>query len=369
MSKRTVSAYVKGDTNTPDYYRIHQYLNNINGIQVHYHMMLPSRMYHRFVPIRKHNIIIVALLYILIYIRTTFALLKDAVFPPDYLVVNRRIIPKRSFFPIWQLISKIYHNGRTRILWDFDDDILSMGECSAADFAKLSEYATHIIVTHQHLKSLVAEQYQEKVIILPTTDGDLFQIYHDEHINKKRKDLLKHEIILIWVATSANLHFLQSIIPQLDDAAKTVKERLNKDLILKVVCNAPLYHDCKHLIVENIKWSKQAAIENLKNSHIGIMPLTDTEIARGKGGFKLVQYMSIGLPCIGTDVGYNNAIINPSFGCLVPKNDTPKWTDAIIRLSDPTKWESFSKEAFDNWNEKFSFKKNLSIWCNLLNAE
>ena len=42
---------------------------------------------------------------------------------------------------------------------------------------------------------------------------------------------------------------------------------------------------------------------------IGVMPLTDDAWAKGKCGFKAIQYMSLGIPTIASDVGVNNKII------------------------------------------------------------
>lgn len=363
---KKVAAYVKGDFSTPDYYRIHQYLQCIDGIKVTYHMMLPSQLYHKYVPIRQNNVAIVIVLYIVIYLRTTYALFKDSIFPPDYLIINRRIMPQKALFPIWPLIRIISKRHKTCIIWDFDDDIISMGECSIEDFHQLSIYAHHIIVTHQHLTTLINNEIKNKIHILPTTDGDLYQFFLDPKVNEYRKTLLEQDIILVWLATSANLPFLESIIKPLDETAQIIKKRFKKRLILKVVCNAPLVHECKNLIVYNIHWSKSAAIKSLKDAHIGIMPLKDTEIAKGKGGFKLIQYMSIGLPCIGTDIGFNNSIINSTFGRLIPANNMALWTNAIIELSDEHHWEEYSMNAYKTWKDKFPFKKNYLFWKNLL---
>ena len=363
---RQISAYVKGDINTPDYYRIHQYLQSIDEIKVTYHMMLPSCLYRRYVPIRKNGPLIVLLLFILIYIRTVAALLKDVILPPSHIVINRRIMPHKTLFPIWLFFRLIDMRGKTTIIWDFDDDIISMGECSIEDFNNLSFYADHIIVTHLHLANLIDVKYKNKIHILPTTDGDLFNLFQNEDVNKWRIEALSQEIILVWVATSANLSFLKSIIPQLESSAKFIGDTLRKRLRLKVVCNTSVDIRCTYLQIENVKWTKQAAIQSLKEAHIGIMPLEDTCIARGKGGFKLIQYMSIGLPCIGTDVGFNNAIINSTFGRLIPSNDLTQWTNAIIDLADEHCWEEYSLNAFHVWEEKFPFKRNLRFWTNLL---
>lgn len=366
QGRNHISAYVKGDENTPDYYRIHQYLNRMDNARINYHLMLPSHIYHRYVPIREHHIVLVAFLYLLIYGRTVWALLKDAIWPPNFMVINRRIMPKKAVFPVWPLIKMIRKRGKTCIIWDFDDDVVSLGECSKSDFCKMSEYAHHIVVTHQHLASLVASEYQEKMHILPTTDGDLYKIFNQQDVNQNRKKTLEHQINLVWVATSANLAFLETIIPQLDKTAQVVKETLGKTLQLKVVCNYPLNHQCHHLTVENVKWTRQAAVKEMQEAHIGIMPLIDNNVARGKGGFKLVQYLSIGLPCIGTDVGFNNTVINPSYGRLIPPDNISEWTHAILLLSDENTWENYSINAYQTWKEKFSFDYNFSFWKKIL---
>jgi glycosyltransferase involved in cell wall biosynthesis len=43
--------------------------------------------------------------------------------------------------------------------------------------------------------------------------------------------------------------------------------------------------------------------------HIGIMPLEDTAWARGKCSFKMLQYMSCGIPVVVSPVGMNLEIL------------------------------------------------------------
>ena len=94
------------------------------------------------------------------------------------------------------------------------------------------------------------------------------------------------------------------------------------------------------------------------------MPLEDNDFTRGKGGFKLVQYMSAGLPCIASNVGFNNYVVSEDMGCLV--NNNQEWIDAIISMCDKSVWEKLSKAAYTNWHKKFSFEKNLDVWRNLI---
>lgn len=363
--KKKVSIYVKGDTNTPDYYRIHQYLNNLNGLNCTYHQMLSTDMYKKVMPMSQQGKIMQILIFCIIYLRMTTALFYDLFKKPKYIVVLRRIVPRFMPFPIKLLLKKNIKNG-TKVIWDFDDNILEFRELSLKDFHFFSKISNNISVTHEDLRELIEKKYWRKVKILPTTDGDSLHFYPNEECERLRENSLKKQINLIWLATSVNLPFLKSIASFLDEAALCIKEKEGRVLHLKVVCNQPLRCSFKHLVIENHQWSKDTAIKELKSAHIGIMPLVDSKIARGKGGFKLVQYLSFGLPCIGTDVGFNRHVINSNCGILVPEGEGSQWTKAILKLSGTDCWSSFSKEAYKQWKEEFPYSKNLEYWKEIL---
>ncbi|WP_025835228.1 glycosyltransferase [Bacteroides stercorirosoris] len=151
----------------------------------------------------------------------------------------------------------------------------------------------------------------------------------------------------------------------MDKTARLLYDLDKRKLVLKVICNERLECDCDNLIIENICWSRQGAIEGMLKAHIGIMPLLDSEFTRGKGGFKLIQYLSIGLPCIGSDVGYNHSIISLECGFL-PRTES-EWITAIIKLSNILSWKSYSENAFQYWRLNFSYEKNLEVWKALIN--
>lgn len=254
-----------------------------------------------------------------------------------------------------------------QLIWDFDDHILNNKEVTVSTFNFFSQHANAIIVTHDYLKSLILEQYQPKVHILPTTDGDMYEMYRSEDLNAHRIHLLNEGCIyLVWVATSVNLKHLESIIDELDNVAFVLAKDWGKHLFLKVVCDAPLLHKCQHLKVENIKWTRKDAVMAMKDSHIGIMPLDDSIFSKGKGGFKLVQYLSIGLPCIGTNVGYNKQVISENCGYLIDYDKPEGWTDAILNLVNSSNWQQLSRNAYLQWETNFSYDRNFAFWRDLL---
>lgn len=359
-----VSVYVKGDRNSTAYYRIYQYLDKIKGIKCDYHMMMSSRIHDRYMPVSAQPLFIKTYIYIYIYFRILYALIRDLFKRPQVVVIHRRIISR--FMPLsYKILLRIIKSRHTKIIWDFDDNITESKEVSKNTFLFYSELAHKIIVTHQYLKELICKEYCNKVMIMPTTDGDMYKLFEDSDINKKRLESFDTNLQLVWVATSSNLKFLSSITPTLDSTAKQLTEKRNLTLTLNVVCDVPLLdHNCQYLKVMNIKWTRDIAIETMKNSHIGLMPLFNNEFTKGKGGFKLVQYMSIGLPSIGSNVGFNTYVLDSNAGLLV--DNAQEWEDAIIRLSDKDTWLKYSKAAYKKWLKSFSYIKNLNEWEDII---
>ncbi|MEZ0482148.1 glycosyltransferase [Planococcus sp. SSTMD024] len=370
MSKlKKVSIYVRNKEITPSsYYRIIQYCNKFEG-EINIKELVPSNFYKLYLNYdkeKKINYFILKVLYFLIiFFRVTVFLLYDIINKPDSTIVSKTFFPRHTpNLTILQIKKLVKH---TKLYWDFDDHILGSGEIDAKQFELLEKESEKIIVSNIFLKSKINPLHQDKVISLPTTDGD-FQGFNKNEINNQRKKSFNKEVKLVWVATSGNLPHLEKIIPILEEAAFKMKKEKKKKLELSIVCNKPLKTNTTYLQIRNIKWSREKAKEEMFNAHIGIMPLIYSEYALGKAGFKLVQYISTQLPVIGSDVGFNNEVIEGSSGILVDDREhNENWIEAIDNLTESwDKWEEYSHNAGLQWNEKFSFKNNLKIWKSML---
>ncbi len=364
---KKISVYVKGDRNSPAYYRIYQYLDKLHEGECKciYRTQMSKDVYRKWMPVSKQSIYIKIIVYIYIYFRVLWGLLCDWVNTPQIVVLHRCFIGHYMPYSYRFLIKRIVYRG-AKLIWDYDDQIIANGEISPFVFDNFAKLAKHIIVTHQYLKSLLPLSSQDKVIVLPTTDGDMYKMYSSVDMNFKRINSLSKQVSLVWVATAVNIPFLEQIIPVLDEAAQVLHETDGRTVLLKVICNAPLSCRCENLIVENISWTHERAIQGMLDSHIGIMPLVDNEFTRGKGGFKLVQYISIGLPCIGSDVGFNHSVISPECGYLA--KDKKDWMTAILKLSIPSQWELYSKCAYQHWWLHFSYERNLKVWKRIIKS-
>jgi glycosyltransferase involved in cell wall biosynthesis len=77
-------------------------------------------------------------------------------------------------------------------------------------------------------------------------------------------------------------------------------------------------------------WFKNTEIKEISNFDVGVMPLPDSEWARGKCGYKLIQYMACGIPVVASNVGANIDIVTPDVGYLV--NNTKEWVSSLLKL-------------------------------------
>ncbi|UYQ72595.1 glycosyltransferase family 4 protein [Pelagibacterium flavum] len=82
---------------------------------------------------------------------------------------------------------------------------------------------------------------------------------------------------------------------------------------------------------EFLEWSEAREIQLIQGIDIGIMPLEDTPFARGKCGYKLIQYMACGLPVVASPVGVNSRIVIKNENGFLASTER-EWRDSINAL-------------------------------------
>lgn len=77
-------------------------------------------------------------------------------------------------------------------------------------------------------------------------------------------------------------------------------------------------------------WTLEGEPKDLQAFDIGIMPLANDEWCRGKGAYKLLQYMAVGIPSVASPVGVNtDVIVQGENGYLADSED--EW---YLRLAE-----------------------------------
>ena len=358
--KKKVSVYLKADRTTAvSYYRFFQYYDKMD-VNFCYHLMIAERHWGIFFPISVQPIWKKILIFFYIYFRVLFNLIKDAIIRPDYLVISRCLI--NLVLPyIYRVLLIIIKKRGCKIIFDFDDQIIQLKEVTKEGFNFLSKVSNNIVVGSPLLRELVNIQYINKVTCLPTTDGDIHGLV-SANVTDQRLTYLETEIRIVWLGTFPGLKYVNEILPAIEEFAICC----HKKVVLTIVCDQPLdYYPINFDLVFK-KWDRDVAIDIVLSSHIGIMPLQDNIGTRGKCSFKLIQYLSAGLPIIGSAVGMNKLVINDNVGIALTSNDKILWANALQKLTkSKDTWNQYSMNAYKEWDYKYNYTYNYSCWKNL----
>lgn len=133
--------------------------------------------------------------------------------------------------------------------------------------------------------------------------------------------------VLGWSGSSSGFRFLYGIE---DALARLMKE--HPRVRLKVVADRPpSFRLLDPGRVDFEYWTPQREVEVLREFSVGLMPLPDSDWARGKCSFKMLTYMAVGVPVVVSPVGMNNDVLahGPS-GFAAGRS--AEWVEAIDAL-------------------------------------
>lgn len=115
-----------------------------------------------------------------------------------------------------------------------------------------------------------------------------------------------------------------------------------------------------------VPWKKETYIEEIGKFTIGIMPLKSNEFTAGKCGFKLIQYLNMKKPVIGSDVGVNKEIIG---GNGIVANTEEEWIDAMEKLLfNENMYNKCVRHIENNFFVKYHFKKISERVIDIING-
>ncbi|MCB9655217.1 MAG: glycosyltransferase family 4 protein [Deltaproteobacteria bacterium] len=248
-------------------------------------------------------------------LRRGLASLKSRGF--DFVFFQRTAIPETAIF------EKLSNQLNPRTIFDFDDAIF-LGPSGAASllrqraFKAATSFSRHLIAGNRFLAE--SAEAPGKTSVIPTV------IDADRYSPTKPGAQARYGTTIGWMGTSTNFRFLEYVAPAIQRVLAQ-----DKRVRLRLVSNAycPVFK--AHPQVEQIPWSAEKELELLRSFDVGIMPLEDNQLTRGKCAFKMILYMAVGCPVVVSPVGANIDVLDQSeAGYLAPDHET--WAARLIEL-------------------------------------
>jgi glycosyltransferase involved in cell wall biosynthesis len=217
----------------------------------------------------------------------------------DYVFVHREAAPLGP--PIFEwIIAKLW---RKKMIYDYDDAIWIPNTSNENKIAallkanwkvkRICKWSYKVVGGNDYLCNY-ARQVNSNVVRIPTC-VDM------ERLHNKVKKHQDGKVIVGWTGSHSTLAYLDEIVPVLQE----LQEEL--DFTFLVIANKKPELNLKDW--QFLPWAEATEVQDLLKMDIGIMPLQADAWSEGKCGFKLIQYLSLGIPAVASPVGVNKDII------------------------------------------------------------
>lgn len=249
-----------------------------------------------------------------------------------------------------------------KIIYDMDDafwthppQLKQIGRlCKDPDrIKKIISLSSHVLAGNQYLAEY-ANRYNPNVTVFPTVvDTNRYYL---------RDEIDDGYVMIGWVGRWSSSFYLESHIPLFQRISAAYPE------VRYTFIGAAPFDIPDGLPVVFKPWRLESEIEDLIQFDIGIMPLPDDIYAKGKCGFKLLQYMGLGIPAVASPVGVNQEIIKDGEnGFLASSEDA--WFETLSTLISNKKLrQDLGAEGRQTVKKQYSLKTSLPILIDLLDG-
>ncbi len=274
----------------------------------------------------------------------------------DQVFIYREATPLGPPVIEW-LLGRVF---KKKIIYDFDDAIWLPVMSAENRWISRMKYPAKVrfICSISHTVSVgnqylfdFAKQYASRVQLNPTVlDTDT------SHVPKEKQN--DGMVRIGWTGSHSTLPYLKLVEPVL----RNIEQRYPNVEVLVIADQPPKLNLSR---INFIPWSKATEADDLNRFDIGIMPLPDDEWAKGKCGFKALQYMAVGIPTLASPVGVNRDIItNGVHGFLCDTESA--WEAAFIQLIEqPQLRQRLGAAGRQRVEENYSVSVNAGAFCRM----
>lgn len=278
----------------------------------------------------------------------------------DFIFIHREAAPLGP--PIYEwILARIFHK---KIIYDFDDAIWLTDRTYESPIMKLAKWRSKVesicrwsfkVSCGNEYLCEFARKFNSRVILNPTTI-DTQNRHNPELFNLSPTNNTK--IVIGWTGSHSTLKYLkdvESVLQKIEAEYPIIQILVIADRIPSLNLESLIY----------IPWNEKTEIQDLLKFDIGIMPLPDHEWAKGKCGFKALQYMALRIPAVASPVGVNTKIIDDvtnGFLCASQK----QWEQALTTLiSDAVLRRKMGETGRKKVTDHYSVISNSSNFLSL----
>jgi glycosyltransferase involved in cell wall biosynthesis len=237
---------------------------------------------------------------------------------------------QKVILPRWVL--SILKLGKRRLVFDYDDALYALGPAQdrgprawvrrsriRSFFGMLS--ASDVVLLENDPNRTLTEHYCRDIV---TITGPI-----DTMRYQPRPRSAGSEVVLGWVGSPSTTGYLEMLKPVL-------QELVQRGRAIRLHLVGARRFETPGVTITQTPWALETEVDALATFDIGLMPLTDDPWSRGKGGYKILQYMAMGIPTVASSVGINAQLVQDGVTGFLA--DAPgAWLCALDRLiGDPT---------------------------------
>ncbi len=284
----------------------------------------------------------------------------------DVIFIYREILPVGPAVVEWLLSMP----GCPPIVFDFDDAIFlpSVSEANRliaalktpGKVATIVRRSTQVVVGNDYLGAY-ARQFNPAVTVIPTSvDTTKFTPASGSRTPDPGSRIPDPALPVVgWIGSPTTASYIRGLAPVLQRVAAQHPFVLNVSGTGEPVTMPGVR-------VDNPEWKLSSEIELFRNCDIGVYPLVDDAWAKGKCGFKAIEFMACGVPVVASAVGVNREIIEDGVNGFLATTDN-EWVEKLGRLiADPALRARFAAAGRRTIEERYSLHVNAPRLADVL---
>jgi glycosyltransferase involved in cell wall biosynthesis len=273
----------------------------------------------------------------------------------DFVLVHREASPIGP--PVFEWI--IARFWKKKLVFDFDDAIWIPAISEQNKFVLylkcfwktkwICKWSYKVAAGNQYLARFAGE-FNKNVTIVPTVvdTNNRYQFVVGQDVSRPA---------IGWTGSHSTMKYLDPVIPVLKQLEK------EREFDFYVISNKRPEFELRSL--KFIKWKEATEIEDLSKFNIGIMPLEADRWSEGKCGFKIIQYLALGIPAVASPVGVNTKIIDDNQNGYLCQNENERYKSISLLLDDKYLRKEMGMAGREKIIRGYSIQANADLFLEL----